>query len=76
MAKIEIAPEIQDAIAADIDAMDGKNKPKLATDEAPEPKMVPCDCTGGPGKDNLPGTGLISDTQLCPRCSGSGEVRS
>lgn len=37
---------------------------------------ITCDCTGGPGRNNAPGTGLIDDFTLCPKCQGSGKVAS
>lgn len=80
----KVDPKLAQAIQADMDDIDKENimptskivpvTPQLAAEETPERRFIPCDCTGGPGKDNKPGTGLLDDFTICPKCKGSGIV--
>lgn len=58
-------PKMAQAIAKDVAEMDSK------------PTMKLCDCTGGPrNKEGRPGTGLVDDYTLCPKCKGTGRVKT
>lgn len=72
----EIDPKVVLAIEEDMDQLDNvpiKSRPTTTKSV----QRVPCDCSGGPGKNKTPeirGTGLIDDNTLCPKCHGEGTI--
>lgn len=73
----KVDPKIAQAIEEDMAQIDNKEQPKSTSTSTEKSEMVPCDCSGGPGKNKTPetrGTGLIDDHTLCPKCDGEGVV--
>lgn len=71
----EIDAKIIQSIQEDMSQIDGKEPPKSSTASTEKAERVPCDCSGGPGKNKTPevrGTGLIDDYTLCSKCNGEG----